>query len=212
MQISYKQEILRKLVHLSSIWMVFVMWYAGGLPAFIFFITLAVLNLIVEYARYKKVPVITPLYETLFKNMLRESNGKFRPSGSPPYLASAGVTTLLFPLPFSIIAFLCMMFGDTAAALIGRKFGKHKFSNGKSMEGCAAFLITDFLIVIGAYFILGSFSWITLLCGLLGVIIAMVAELFNEELHLDDNFSIPLIVGGMFMLGYFISGRLNLPA
>lgn len=204
MQISYKQELLRKLVHLSSIWMVFVMYYAGGLPAFLFFAILSILNLIVEYARYKKVPVITPLYEALFKNMLRESNGKFRPSGSPPYLASAAVTTLLFPVPFSIISFLCMMFGDTAAALIGRKFGKHKFFNGKSVEGCAAFLITDWLIVTGAYFITG-FNWLILVFGLAGVMIAMVAELFNEELHLDDNFSIPLIVGGMFRLGLLLA-------
>lgn len=185
--------------------MVFVMAYAPGIRGFFFFAILAVLNLIVEYARYKKVPVITPLYEALFKNMLRESNGKFRPSGSPPYLASAAVTTLLFPLPFSIISFLCMMFGDTAAALIGRKFGKHKFSNGKSMEGCAAFLITDWLIVIGAYFITGTFGWIILVCGLIGVVLAMIAELFNEELHLDDNFSIPLIVGGMFWAGLLLS-------
>lgn len=204
MQISYKQELLRKMVHLSSIWMVFVMWYAGRVPAFFFFIILALLNLIVEYARYKKVPVITPLYEALFKNMLRESNGKFRPSGSPPYLASAAVTSLLFPLPFSIISFLCMMFGDTAAALIGRKFGKHKLFNGKSLEGCAAFLITDFMIVIGAFLIL-KFSWILMVCGLVGVIIAMFAELFNEELHLDDNFSIPLSVGGMFWIGLLLA-------
>jgi len=204
MQISYKQEVLRKMVHLSSIWMVFVMWYAGRVPAFIFFAVLAVLNLIVEYARYKKVPVITPLYEALFKNMLRESHGKFRPSGSPPYLASAAVTSLLFPLPFSIISFLCMMFGDTAAALIGRKFGKHKLFNGKSIEGCAAFLITDFMIVIGAFLIL-KFSWILMVCGLVGVIIAMFAELFNEELHLDDNFSIPLLIGGMFRVGLLLS-------
>ena len=204
MQISYKQELLRKLVHLSSIWMVFVMWYAGQVPAFIFFAVLAALNLIVEYARYRKVPVITPLYEALFKNMLREDNGKFRPSGSPPYLASAAVTSLLFPLPYSIISFLCMMFGDTAAALIGRKFGRHKLFNGKSLEGCAAFLITDFLIVSGAFFML-QFSWIHLVFGLAGVVIAMFAELFNEELHLDDNFSIPLIVGGMFRIGLLLS-------
>ena len=181
------------------------MYYAGGLPAFFFFTILAVLNLIVEYARYKKVPVITQLYESLFKNMLRESNGKFRPSGSPPYLASAAVTTLLFPLPYSITAFLCMMFGDTAAALIGRKFGKHKFANGKSVEGCSAFLITCWLIVAGAYVITGAFGWIVLVCGLTGVVIAMIAELFNEELHLDDNFSIPLIIGGMFWLGLLIA-------
>ena len=97
-----------------------------------------------------------------------------------------------------------MMFGDTAAALIGRKFGKHKFFNGKSVEGCAAFLITDWLIVTGAYFITG-FNWLILVFGLAGVMIAMVAELFNEELHLDDNFSIPLIVGGMFRLGLLLA-------
>ena len=44
MQITYKQELLRKLVHLSSIWMVFVMYCAGRVPAFFFFAILAILN------------------------------------------------------------------------------------------------------------------------------------------------------------------------
>lgn len=204
-QITFQQELLRKLVHLSSVWMVFVMWYAGGLPAFFFFAVLALLNLLLEYARYRsiQIPVLLPLYEKLFGKMLRDNNGKFRPSGSPPYLASAAVTTLLFPPVFAVTAFLCMMFGDTAAALCGRRFGKHKFSNGKSVEGCAAFLITDLLILTGS-FCLAGFSWVVFLCGVIGIFLAMIAELFNEELKLDDNFSIPLIVGGMLMLGHYL--------
>ena len=49
--ITFRQELLRKLVHLSSIWMIFVMWFAGGFPAFCLFLILAVLNLMLEYAK-----------------------------------------------------------------------------------------------------------------------------------------------------------------
>lgn len=206
MQISFRQEILRKLVHLSSIWMVFVMWYADRLAAFLFFAVLCVLNLIVEYAWYRKVPVIAPLYGRLFGKMLRESNGRFRPSGSPPYLASAALTILFFPRIFAVPAFLCMMFGDTAAALIGRRFGRTRFPNGKSLEGCLAFLFVDWTVVTAAYFLLFPGSLLIFAGGLTGVAAAMFAELFNEELHLDDNLSIPLLVGGGLMFGQYLSG------
>ena len=205
MQIPYRQELLRKLVHLSSVWMVFVMWFAERFSAFLFFAVLCLLNLIVEYAWYRKVPVITPLYGRLFGKMLRESNGKFRPSGSPPYLASAALTILLFPRHFAVPAFLCMMIGDTAAALIGRMFGRVRFRNGKSLEGCLAFLIADFAVV-GFARIFPGLEWGALAGGFAGCVVAMFAELFNEELHLDDNLSIPLIVGGGFMLGGYLSG------
>ena len=205
MQISFRQELLRKLVHLSSVWMVFVMWFAERVPAFLFFSVLCLLNLIVEYAWYRKVPVIAPLYGRLFGKMLRESSGKFRPSGSPPYLASAALTILLFPRYYAVPAFLCMMIGDTAAALIGRKFGRVRFPNGKSLEGCLAFLIADFAIV-GCARMFPGLGWGVLAGGFAGCVAAMFAELFNEELHLDDNLSIPLIVGGGFMLGGYLSG------
>ena len=40
-----------------------------------------------------------------------------------------------------------------------------------------------------------------LLGGMLGVVAAALLELFNCELHLDDNLSIPLAVGAGFLLG-----------
>ena len=45
-----------------------------------------------------------------------------------------------------LTAFAILIVSDTAAALIGRKFGKHPF-HGKSVEGTTAFFISALIVV-----------------------------------------------------------------
>ena len=203
MAIPYRQEVLRKMVHLSSIWMPAALFY---LPAWygesgrwfnvIMFGTFAVLNVLIEIAVFRGVPFVTPLYKALFGKMARESRqpGRFRFSGAPPMYASACLTALCFAPRVASCAFAILILSDTAAALIGRKWGRHRFSNGKSLEGSLAFLLVGWIIAT-CFCLAGDLPRATMAIWLGGVAAACVAEFFNEQIHLDDNFTIPLIFG-----------------
>lgn len=166
------------------------------IQAGVIFLILLVLNVLLECGHYKKWPVIHPLYDFFFARMMRNSSGegKFEFSGGPYVLASALLTVMLFEPRIAACAFSVMLIGDTAAALVGRKFGRTKFSNGKSLEGILAFVAFSILVlaVCGCIF---SYPALLYLTGVVGIILAAVAEFYEKKLHIDDNFSIPVIVG-----------------
>ena len=196
MMITYREEVKRKLIHLSSLWMPTAMVLLPRWPLCIALTVMLVLNLLVEHARANRVRVITPLYDFFFGRMLRQEPepGAWIISGGPYVFASAALTLALFAPPAAPAAMAVMLLGDTAAALIGRRFGKHKAWNGKSWEGVAAFLVAGFL---GASLFLALGGAAPALYGwaLIGVFPAAAAELFEKQLRLDDNFSIPLVMG-----------------
>lgn len=189
---------------MSSLWMVVVMALLPGVWTAAFFALLFVLNLAVEYGYYRGWPVIAPLYGACFGRMMRNPDKtRFHISGAPPVLLAAAITSLLFPGPFAASAFATMLLGDTAAALIGRRFGRIRFANGKSLEGSLAFIAVGMAIVLASFCIwrLGAAAlWL----GFAGVWLASAAEFFNTKLHIDDNFSIPLIVGGVMCISFLL--------
>jgi dolichol kinase len=200
-QIPYIQEVKRKLVHLSSLWMAAALLFLPRSFCAILFGTMTVLTVLLEYAHYRKVPVLWQCYDFFFGRMLRDyGDGRFHLSGGAPVLAAACLSAVCFAAPYSAFAMAVMLLGDTAAALVGRRFGRHRAFNGKSLEGLFAFLAVGFLVVAtgcAAYGCPGA-VW----CGgAAGVAVASALEFFNRELHLDDNFTIPLAVGFGFYLG-----------
>lgn len=197
MAIPYRQEVLRKMVHLSSLWMPFSLFYLPRLFNVIMFGTFAVLNVLIEIAVFRQVPYVTPLYMKLFGKMAREHKpGEFRFSGAPPMYASACLTALCFSNRVASCAFAILILSDTSAALIGRKWGRHRFFNGKSLEGSLAFLLTGWIIAAG-FCIAGGLPGATLAIWLSGVVVSCIAEFFNEQIHMDDNFTIPLLFGAV---------------
>lgn len=203
--IPYFQEVLRKLIHLSSLWMVAAIWFFPWDVIFLFYIFAAclILNMLLEYAYSCQVPVITPIYRFFFKKMLRGEvkRGQWVISGGPPVWAAAAMVCLLFrPQEIAAIALGVMLIADTAAALIGRKFGKHKTANGKSVEGVIAFCVAGWIFAITLLYLGGLLTWFTLCGALLGVFLAALAELYEKQLHMDDNFSIPLVSGLVIIL------------
>ena len=195
MAIPYRQEVLRKMVHLSSLWMPFSLFYLPRLFNVIMFGTFAVLNVLIEIAVFRQVPYVTPLYKKLFGKMARESKpGEFRFSGAPPMYASACLTALCFSNRVASCAFAILILSDTSAALIGRKWGRHRFFNGKSLEGSLAFLLSGWIIA-ACYCAAGGLTGGTVAIWLAGVAVSCIAEFFNEQIHLDDNFTIPLLFG-----------------
>ncbi len=197
MEITYRQEILRKLIHLSSLWMVVALYFLPKPASIGLFFILCAGTIFVEYGTYRNWPVFAPLYRKFFGKMLRakETTPGFHMSGAPYVLAAAFFVSLLFYKEVAMFALTVMLIGDTAAALVGRKWGFHKINRRtKSLEGSGVFFLSG-LVVLGLY--TAFFSWTVPLFwgGMLGVFLATLAELYENRLHIDDNLSIPLICG-----------------
>lgn len=204
--ISFRQELLRKGVHLSSLWMaaLILFWPWNDRFLFYFFLVCLILNLFCEFAYARNVPVITPIYRFFFGRMLRKAPapGDWVVSGSPPVFLAAALTTLLFPRFIAAAALGVMLTADTAAALIGRRFGRHRLNGGKSVEGTLAFFVTGTCFAVLVLWYAGAASCVMLLSAAAGVFLAALAELFQKQLRLDDNLTIPVICGAVMALAF----------
>lgn len=197
-QKSIKKEFYRKSVHLSSLW----------IPCFIFFIpmhivvallfALLVLDFAAEYANYKKYPWFRRLFGKLFSQTMRLKelkHSRFTLSGAFYVLSAALLCCLLFPKNICIIALSIMIVSDASAAIVGKCFGTRKIRKQKSLEGCTAFFVS-------ALFIMLLFNPIFNVrdVSIIACMAATIAELFEDKLKLDDNLSIPLLVGCILYL------------
>ena len=88
-----------------------------------------------------------------------------------------------------------MSYSDTAAAIIGKKYGKTKIFN-KTLEGSFAFLLTSFIIALAMY------PQIDLKVSLVAIIVATIVEML--PLNIDDNFSVPVTVALITSIGVWV--------
>ncbi|MGN0903729.1 MAG: diacylglycerol/polyprenol kinase family protein [Alphaproteobacteria bacterium] len=196
MEISYRQEVLRKLVHLSSLWMTAAIYFLHPIDAAILFSVLLAVNITVEYGFHKGWPVCRAIYGRFFGKMLRdgENASEFHLSGAPYVLMAALDVVVIFPKLIAMISLSVMLIGDTAAALFGRKFGRHKINGGrKSVEGAAAFFVASTVVLV-FFIVLFDLPLRFFIAGVVGIFAAMLAEIYEKQLRLDDNFSITLCV------------------
>ncbi len=130
----------------------------------------------------------------------KETDGHFHFSGSPYVLAAGLCSCLFFSSLNAAVALSVMLISDTAAALIGRIYGKHKINNEKkSVEGSLAFLFFGFLVIYLTDVFLPTGNAF-LVKGCCGVFLAMFAEIYEDKIKIDDNLSIPLIIGACLSL------------
>lgn len=118
-----------------------------------------------------------------------------RLSGLTWTLSGSFFTMLLFlDKKIVLVSLLYLAFGDTLAALIGKRWGKHRIVKGKSLEGSLACFAA--CLVVGSFF----FSWPL---AILGAFIATVIELIPWPLN--DNFWMQLITTAAltFLITFF---------
>ncbi len=202
-QIPYIQEVFRKGIHLSSLWMVVAMGILPRLANIVLFAVLLVGCIITEYGNHKGWKLFTMTYGALFNRMLREREKQvaFRLSGAPYLIGAALMCVVLFPTVIAMASFAVMLIGDTVAALIGRRFGRHPINRGtKSLEGSIAFCVAGFAIVC-FFYLFYTQPMAFLVSGSVGVVVAAMAEAYENRIHIDDNFSIPLAVGICLYVG-----------
>lgn len=198
--IDYKFEILRKSIHMCSLSIPIVYYYITEELALKILIPLTLFSLIIDLGRYV-IPSLNKYFEFLFGFLLREherDSKKKNLSGATYVFIAAVVSLIILPKVLFITAFAVLILSDIAAALIGRRFGRHKFL-AKSLEGTLAFFVVGCIVVIFT----PKFADLPAeyLIAFAAIAVGAIAENISYG-WADDNLVIPLSIGVSMWLLY----------
>ena len=97
-------------------------------------------------------------------------------------------------------------FGDPAAALVGRRFGRVKLMHGRSLEGSVAFFVVGTLVATGMAWLFAPTVAVPLLLAIsaVGAAAGALAELLS--LRIDDNLSVAIVATFAAAVAAFLLG------
>jgi phytol kinase len=176
-------EIIRKIVHIGMGNVILIAWWLD-IPAYVG-ITASVFASIITLLSYK-FPILPGI-----NSVGRQSLGTFF------YAVSIGVLMGIFwylhQPQYAVLGIMIMAWGDGLAALIGKRFGKHKyivFGSQKSWEGSLTVTLSSYFICAILLFIVQGNIWQTWIISLIVALIATILEAFSF-LGID-NLTVPI--------------------
>jgi dolichol kinase len=106
-----------------------------------------------------------------------------------------GLSLVASPM-VSTLAVMVLGWGDPAAGLVGRRYGRTRFSSGRSLEGSLGFVVVGSLGAFAAMriFYPGVAMVEAAILAVAAAVAGAVAELMTRRL--DDNLVIPLAAAG----------------
>ncbi|MEH2232018.1 MAG: diacylglycerol/polyprenol kinase family protein [Nostoc sp.] len=188
-----KPEIVRKIVHIGTGNVILIAWWLD-IPASVG-ITASILASAITLLSYR-LPILPGI-----NSVGRQSLGTFF------YSVSFGILVAWFwylqQPQYAALGILVMTWGDGLAALIGQRFGTHKykvFGTEKSWEGSLTMMLVSY--VVSSLILVGTQgnSWQTWVVSLLVAVIATALEAVSF-LGID-NLTVPL---GSAALAFFLS-------
>lgn len=190
---SFRNELYRKSIHLSSLWIPAVVYFLHPGISIALFAFLLFADGMIEYGNFRKWRWARRTFGVMFYKTLRSKElkkDKFQVSGSMYVLAAAIICTMLFSKPVAAIALTIMLTSDACAALFGKAFGTRKLYKSKSLEGTTAFFLSALIIMM----VFNPLYPVTY-ASVLAAAAATFAEMFEDKIEIDDNLSVPLFVG-----------------
>ena len=194
-EISMKSEVIRKTIHMSSITIPLIYGLTGREVMLWLLVPFTVISVVVEFLRMR-VPTVEAKLRRVFGTIMRQhelAEGNRKLSGATWVFLSATLCVVLFPTAIALAAFTILIVSDTAAALFGRKFGRHRFLE-KSVEGSSAFFVTA-AVVVTAIMLIYDLPIVFLTTGAVAALVATAAEAFSYGANIDDNLTIPTSYG-----------------
>jgi len=190
--INYRDELVRKLIHLTSLTIPIVYYFIPRTAAIIILSIMSSAAVILDISRYSH-PQVGKVFYSIFGFLLRRhevDEKKKNLNGATYVLISALICAVIFPKIFFITGFAILIISDSSAALIGRKFGKHRFL-AKSLEGTLAFFISASIVVLFTPKI--NNLPVEYLIGIIASAVGAIIENISFGLA-DDNLSIPIAI------------------
>ncbi|MCD8075008.1 MAG: TSUP family transporter [Lachnospiraceae bacterium] len=194
-------ELRRKFLHMIAFLTTPVMalsqehWYAVAIVALLFAAIVYPILCLLEKKRF---------YRELFQE---REHGEIKKSLLLLFFLEAALVTVFWGILSSketvILAILVWGFGDGTAALVGKRFGKHRVNwriadQHKTFEGSAAMVCVDVLILLIGLPVVGV-SWLTAIPA--AVAIALVSALVElTSRHGYDTVSVPVAAAVMIFL------------
>jgi len=200
--INYKDELVRKLIHLCSLSIPIIYYFIPQSTAIIILSILTILALVLDVSRHF-LPKVGKLFYMIFGFILRKHEKDSRKknlNGATYVFISALLGVIIFPKVLFLTAFPILIISDSTAALVGRKYGKHKLF-AKSLEGTLAFFISASIVVLFTPKLNGSIT--EYFIGILAAAIGAIVENISFGLA-DDNLTIPISVGLSMWLFYIL--------
>jgi len=200
--INYRDEVVRKLIHLCSLSIPIIYYFIPQSIAIIILSILTFLAVVLDVSRHY-FPKIGRLFYMIFGFMLRkhEKDGRKKNFNGATYVfISALLGVIIFPKVLFLTAFPILIISDSTAALIGRKYGRHKLL-AKSLEGTLAFFISASIVVLFSPKLNGSTT--EYFIGIMAAAIGAIVENISYGLA-DDNLTIPMSVGLSMWLFYIL--------
>lgn len=198
--IDYKNEIMRKGIHLLSLSIPIIYYFITKELALMILVPMVILSIITDLYRFHN-PNFGKYFYKFFGLLLRDhekDHEKRSLNGATYVLIAAVLVVLIFPKVIAVTAFAILIISDISAALIGRRFGKVKFIS-KSLEGTLAFFVTACIVVLVSPKVAGL--PMEYVIGFIAAGVGAIAENVSYG-YADDNLTIPLSVGFVMWLLY----------
>jgi phytol kinase len=177
-------EVLRKTVHLVSILIVLIYKFFGKDAVLWVLMLFLTTMLFLDYLRLDHGMKI-PFFHTMYRD--QEANRL----GGHIYFTLGSIAAIAFcSKEIAYAAILMTTFGDMAAGLLGRFYGKKRvfkkiFNNDKSLEGSVSEFIVDLIV---GFLVVGN--------PIVSLVMAFFATLAETAVNkIDDNLVVPVLSG-----------------
>ncbi|MFQ6606725.1 MAG: diacylglycerol/polyprenol kinase family protein [Fidelibacterota bacterium] len=188
-----RSEYLRKLIHVANslIPLAYLFVFPYRVDMLLYLGILTIIVLVVDLGR-RQVRWIAIFFDRFFNPLLRQHELQGRLTGASWVFIGSWLTIFLFPQEIAVLSLLFLSLGDTAAALVGMRFGKTPIKS-KSLEGFVGGTVVCLLVAL----LFPRIPWVVSFPGAVG---AMIGELL--PIPVDDNLRIPLLAGVVMVLIY----------
>lgn len=196
-KISFKNELIRKSIHLSSSIVPVIYYFIDRKPAIIILAAFTITQMLLDILRVKFEP-LKKLYLRYVKHILRGhelNNDKSVFTGATYLTLAFLICVIIFPKPVAITAMFVVVFCDSFAAIVGKSWGKHFISN-KTFEGSLAFFLSGVIIILLTPKVTDSMS--EYYVGIIAVFLSAIFELI--PIKIDDNLSTPIFFGLVYLI------------